>query len=111
MGSAVGTLTSINTVWYLKINISLNLNLHIQTKCKNPKSEHFWKSWLCLFWSLDGNLLVLDTGKVVEPGPRDLESSSSKHTQDALVEEGHHEVIAVFTWKGGNLFNQPIFEP
>lgn len=83
----------------------------MQTKCKNPKSENFCKSWLYVFWSSDGNLLGLDTGKVVEAAPQYWQLSRSKHPQDALVEEGHHEIIAVFTWKGGNLFNQPFYEP
>lgn len=54
---------------------------------------------------------MLDTGKVMEVGSQYLQSPSNKHTEDVLVGEGHSEVTAVFTWKGGNLFDQPIQEP
>lgn len=50
------------------------------------------------------------SGKVMEAGPQYLQAPSKKHTQDASIEEGHHEAIAVFTWKTGNMFNQPIYE-
>lgn len=46
----------------------------------------------------------------MEAGPQYLQAPSKKHTQDASIEEGHHEAIAVFTWKTGNMFNQPIYE-
>lgn len=35
-------------------------------------------------------------------------SHQAVNTRGNALVEGHHEVIAVFTWKGGNLFNQPI---
>lgn len=109
LGSAVETLSQL-----ILFNSLLNLNLNIQTKCKNPKSENFCKNWVYLLWLLlssDGILLVLDAGNVVEAGPQCLQLSSSKHKQDVLVEEGHPGVIAVFAWKGGSLFNQAIYEP
>lgn len=46
----------------------------------------------------------------MEAGPQYLQSPSKKHTQDASIEEGHHEASAVFTQKAGNMFNQPIYE-
>jgi len=34
----------------------------------------------------------------------------ARNTQDALIEEGHYEMIATFTWKAENLSAQPIYE-
>lgn len=34
----------------------------------------------------------------------------ARNTQDALIEEGHYEMIAMFTWKAENLSAQPIYE-
>lgn len=47
---------------------------------------------------------------MVEVDVQYFQQSSSKHTEDMLIEE-YHEVIAVFAWQGEHLFNQLIYEP